>query len=70
VASASTVAGPVLRLRQRDERVAARLGIGEAELLGHLEAPGEVDGRLLERQQAQRALAGGPAVVTRLLGIR
>ena len=54
------VAGPVLRLRQGDERVAARLRVMEAELLGHLEAAGEMHRRLLERQQAEARVRPRP----------
>ena len=63
------VAGPVLGLGESDQRVAARLGSRTAELLGHLQAAGEMGRRFLECEQAQRALARGAAVVDGLVRV-
>ena len=63
------VAGPVLRLRQSHERVAARHLVVGDELFGHLEAAGEVTLGLLEGEQVQRAFSGREAVADGLVRV-
>ena len=44
-------------------------GVGRPELLGHLQAAGEMGRRLLEGEQAERALPGGAAVAGGLVRV-